>query len=164
MAIERKVALERLVKFQLQVDKHLRKIVKHPDHSMSVRKLPLNGDRSLKATGGSSTTRRKDRQLNELLQRIFNRFQKLTDPASHRKAREDFIFHMTDWKADLRKLAELYAHPERFDAHSASSAVAGFLIHALAHVRAARLLMLDDEGAYFVESAQSILDSASAKR
>ncbi len=56
---------------------------------------------------------------------------------------------MTDWESDLRKLAKLYEHPERFDAENAGDIVAGFLLHALAHVQAASELMLDYKGFSF---------------
>ena len=130
---------------------------------MSARKLALNGSPSFKTSARNSEPTSKDRRLIQLLRPVFNQHQKLADPESHRHALKDFIFHMTDWKADLRKLAELYEHPGRFDADSAGHAVAGFLMHALAHLRAASMLMLDDDGSWFVDGSQSLSDSASAK-
>jgi hypothetical protein len=116
---------------------------------MSVKKLALNGVRSSTPSANNSKRPARQQRLTELLRRVFNKYQKLDDPELHRKARLDFVFHMTDWHTDLRGLAELYDHPERFDADRAGRVVAGFLIHALGHVRAASELMLDTEGVFF---------------
>jgi hypothetical protein len=54
--------------------------------------------------------------------------------------REDFIFHMTDWEADLFRVAELYSSPEKFTASEAEGIISGLLYHASDHIlRAARL-------------------------
>jgi hypothetical protein len=116
---------------------------------MSVKKLALNGVRSSTPSANNSKRLARQQRLAELLRRVFNKYQKLDDPELHRKARLDFVFHMTDWHADLRGLAKLYDHPERFDADRAGQVVAGFLYHALGHIRAASELMLDTEGVFF---------------
>jgi hypothetical protein len=76
---------------------------------------------------------------------MYAKYQKLTDPQVDAVCRHNFVFHMTDWKRDLEKLAEFYKHPERFDMDSAGDIVVGFLYHALSHVRAAARLLLDWE-------------------
>jgi hypothetical protein len=50
---------------------------------------------------------------------------------------------MTDWSEDLFRLAELYEHPDKFDRAAAARLVAGFLTHAIPHLRAAGRLLLD---------------------
>ena len=55
--------------------------------------------------------------------------------------REDFCFHMLDWREDLERLASLYQNPERFSEEEAASVVYGFLIHAVPHLmEAGRIL------------------------
>src|SRR5207253_1309986 len=80
-------------------------------------------------------------ELKRLLAAIYNRFQKLDDPAANVIARRDFVFHMTDWIDDLEGLAALYDNPGRFDKKAAGQAVYGFLIHALPHLMAAGRLL-----------------------
>jgi hypothetical protein len=89
-----------------------------------------------------------------LLASIYNTFQKLDDPAANKAGRRDFVFHMTDWEDDLRALAELYEHPERFSRTDAKGIVARFLYHATAHVMEAARLMLDWEPRYFIDSRE----------
>ena len=97
------------------------------------------GPRPIRNTSGSS------RQLRKLLAALYNRYQKLDDPKRNAACRRDFVFHMTDWNNDLERLAALYKHPDKFDKDSAGDIVAGFLYHALWHVRAAARLLLDWE-------------------
>jgi hypothetical protein len=69
-------------------------------------------------------------------------FEELADRAQpdFGERQQDFVFHMLDWKDDLRNLATLYSEPERFTAAQASSIVQAFLYHAVSHaVAAARL-------------------------
>ncbi len=63
--------------------------------------------------------------------------------AANAKAREDFVFHMTDWLNDLRSLAAVYEHPAQADRKQAGMVVAGFLYHVLPHLKAAGRLLLD---------------------
>ena len=84
-------------------------------------------------------------ELSRLLATIYNRFQKLDDPAANAMARRDFVFHMTDWIDDLDELARLYGNPGSFDKKAAGQVVYSFLIHALPHLMAAGVL-LDGNG------------------
>src|SRR5207248_10218441 len=59
-------------------------------------------------------------------------------------AKQDFIFHMTDWLDDLRRLTAIYEHPEKFDRRTAGCDVAGFLYHVIPHLKAAGRLLLDE--------------------
>ena len=43
--------------------------------------------------------------------------------------RHDFVFHMTDWKDDLERMAELFTDPESQDEEAASILLIGFLYH-----------------------------------
>jgi hypothetical protein len=82
-------------------------------------------------------------ELQRLLRAAYDYYQKLDDRAANAEARLDFVFHMTDWIADLERLAALYARPEEFDKHTASGVVFDFLIHALGHLLAASRLLLN---------------------
>lgn len=90
--------------------------------------------------------------LKKLLAAIYDRYQKLDAPAANKACRHDFVFHMTDWAADLRRLAALYANPQQFDRATAGDIVAGFLLHALPHLMEAGRLLLDYEPDYIFES------------
>src|SRR5262245_26865841 len=112
---------------------------------MSVRRPELNG----KAVSARTSRRLKQAirmpstQLKRLMARIFDQHQKLDDPKKNALAREEFVFHMTDWLHDLELLTEVYAHPEVVDRKEAGHAVYGFLIHALGHLMAAGRLVMD---------------------
>lgn len=82
-------------------------------------------------------------RLEKLLSAVYHQYQKLDDPAANKKGRRDFVFHMTDWADDLRRLADLYQHPEEFNPETAGDIVAGFLYHVIPHLREAGRLMLD---------------------
>ncbi len=58
--------------------------------------------------------------------------------------RHDFVFHMTDWKDDLERLAEWFRNPECLDEEAASTLVIGFLYHVIPHLNAAGRLLLDE--------------------
>jgi hypothetical protein len=81
------------------------------------------------------------RELKRVLRSVYNRFRRLDDPAANAEARDDFVFHLTDWIDDLERLAALFAHPEHVDKKIAAEIVYAFLIHALPHLmEAGRLL------------------------
>ncbi len=84
------------------------------------------------------------KQLQKLLASIYDRFQKLDDPVANAQARQDFVFHMTDWLDDLDRLVAIYEHPEQFDRKSAGCDIAGFLYHAIPHLKAAGRLLLEE--------------------
>jgi hypothetical protein len=66
------------------------------------------------------------------------------DPKEYTRRRQDFIFHMTDWRSDLQGLARLYECPEGRDADSASTFLVGLLYHVIPHLAAAGRLLLDE--------------------
>ncbi len=113
---------------------------------MSAKKHPRNGKVVLPAIGQHSKIEIKwpSSELKRLLATIYNRYQKLEDPAANRRSREDFVFHMTDWLNDLDHLWEIYKNPESVDKKAAGDAVFGFLIHAVPHLMAADRLLLDE--------------------
>ena len=121
---------------------------------MSGKKQARNGKPASTAGGKRSASEAATRttELHRLLASIYNTFQKLEGPAANKTCRRDFVFHMTDWEDDLRALAELYEHPERFSRADAKRIVAGFLYHATAHVMEAARLMLDYEPGYLFDS------------
>ena len=67
-----------------------------------------------------------------------------TAPEDYERMREEFIFHMTDWREDLAQLHELLSSPEKWKSDAASAFIAGFLYHVVPHVKAASQLLLDD--------------------
>ena len=83
------------------------------------------------------------KKLQKLLGSIYHQYQKLDDPKANARAKHDFIFHMTDWLDDLRRLTAIYEHPEKYDRQSAGCEVAGFLYHVVPHLKAAGRLLLD---------------------
>jgi hypothetical protein len=83
------------------------------------------------------------KELQKLLGSIYHQFQKLDDPKANARAKQDFIFHMTDWLADLRRLTAIYEHPEKVDRQSAGYDIAGFLYHVIPHLKAAGRILLD---------------------
>lgn len=83
--------------------------------------------------------------LQKILGKVYDSYRRLDDPAVNAACRQDFIFHMTDWLADLRRLSELYNHPNRIKRAEADAAVFGFLIHAVPHLMAAGRLFLGKE-------------------
>ncbi len=83
------------------------------------------------------------KDLRKLLGSIYHRYQKLDDPKANAIAKRDFIFHMTDWLDDLRRLSAIYEHPSKFDRQTAGDVVAGFLYHVIPHLKAAGRLLLD---------------------
>jgi len=78
--------------------------------------------------------------VEELLGEIFDQSCDIEDSQQRAKRRDEFVFHMTDWKSDLHRLAELYNHPATFDRQDAKETVNGILYHALGHLIAAARL------------------------
>lgn len=84
------------------------------------------------------------KELRKLLGSIYHQYQKLDDPKANATAKQDFVFHMTDWLDDLRRLGALFENPDKFDRNTAGCAVAGFLYHVIPHLKAAGRLLLDE--------------------
>ena len=111
---------------------------------MSGRKQPRNGKLAstpvappLAGDNGQATA-----ELKRILAKVYDAYQKLQDPVLNRECRRDFVFHMTDWLADLRRLSELYDHPQAVKKQEADQIVFEFLIHAVPHLMAAGRLLL----------------------
>jgi hypothetical protein len=60
------------------------------------------------------------------------------------KLRHDFVFHMTDWKDDLERLAALFNNPDRQAEENTSVLLLGFLHHVVPHLNAAARLLVGD--------------------
>jgi tRNA(Ile)-lysidine synthase TilS/MesJ len=87
-------------------------------------------------------------QLEELLGRIFDGaregLRESIEPDDYAQRRRDFIFHMTDWKSEVRQLADLYKNPKGHDELPTSDFLIGFLYHVIPHLNAAGRLLLDE--------------------
>jgi hypothetical protein len=83
--------------------------------------------------------------LEQLLGKTFDRYQLVRSIRLHSKQRAEFIFHMTDWKEDLERLASLYDDPNVMERKSAQQEVFGFLSHATWHLNAAYRLLNGQE-------------------
>src|SRR5262249_46575995 len=90
-------------------------------------------------------------ELVRVLKAAYNNFQRLDDKTANAEARQDFVFHMTDWLDDLDELKALYEDPARFDKKTADQIVFSFLIHALPHLMAAGRILLGKVTDPFVE-------------
>jgi len=74
------------------------------------------------------------------------------DPAEYAERRHEFIFHMLDWRGDLRALIRLFDNPESQDLALAVRFLTGFLYHVIPHLSAAGRLLLDHVPDPFVEA------------
>jgi hypothetical protein len=120
---------------------------------MSARKPRRNGKLESRRGGRISQLPSK---LRRLLDAIYPELQSLDDRAADTKCRWDFVFHMTDWIADLQQLAKLYEHPGEFSRKEAEDVVMGFLYHATAHIMEAARLLLDYEPGYIFDSPKPV--------
>jgi hypothetical protein len=64
--------------------------------------------------------------------------------AEFEQRRHDFVFHMTDWKDDLLRLADWIRSPQTLDEENASAQWVGFLYHVIPHLNSAGRLLLGD--------------------
>src|SRR2546422_5728267 len=111
---------------------------------MSAKRLLRDGKPASKVFELSSPAkvRMPSKRVQALMKTVYNRYQRLDDPAVNAQCRQDFVFHMSDWEADLEDLARLFQNPDKFSKDSAGQIVFSFLIHALPHLIAASRLML----------------------
>ena len=86
--------------------------------------------------------REKEMKIEELLAQIFDELQELDNPEEHQRNKEEFVFHMLDWKNDLEKISQIYTSPEHYEVE-ASEIIAGFLYHVIPHLNRAGNLLLD---------------------
>src|SRR3954453_20206623 len=119
---------------------------------MSVRKRAPSGPGASKPGEVVSECDSMDREktFEELLAWIFDDAREgLRDelsPSDYEKLRRDFVFHMTDWSSDLRRMAALFEVPGLIQKREASRFVIEFLYHVIPHLKAAGRLLLDDVG------------------
>lgn len=87
-----------------------------------------------------------EERLAEMLNLVFDESCNVAR-ADTEECRNQFVFHLLDWKDELRKLAELYASPERFSSEEARKIVQAFLYHGASHIVAAARL-----GGFFLDA------------
>ena len=81
----------------------------------------------------------------------------------YERLRLDFIFHMTDWLDDLRRLNRIVEAPGSQSLEDSRHDLAGFLYHVIPHLRAAGRILVgsgpdpfeDDEAARLVHKLES---------
>jgi hypothetical protein len=112
---------------------------------MSARK-PLRNGKPASPNGGPQSQKPKmpSKDLRKLLTTVYNQLQRLDDSAANAVARQDFVFHMTDWLDDLDRLKMILDHPDQVDRRKAASEIAGILYHIIPHLKAAGRLLLDN--------------------
>src|SRR5205823_267355 len=85
--------------------------------------------------------------LERLLGQVFDHCQEglrdEVDAAEYERRRQDFVFHMLDWRGDLTALTRLYENPEGQNVDSASRFLIGLLYHVIPHLSTAGRLLLD---------------------
>ena len=78
--------------------------------------------------------------LEKLLADVFENTRDIDDAEAHAKQKSEFVFHLTDCKDDLLRLADLYREPERFSDTEAEAIIAATVYHIVGHfIAAARL-------------------------
>jgi len=80
-------------------------------------------------------------ELQKVLGKVYDAYQKVDDATVNAACRQDFVFHMTDWLNDLQRLSRLYGDPKDTKREEAEDTVFGFLIHAVPHLMAAGHLL-----------------------
>jgi hypothetical protein len=80
--------------------------------------------------------------IEKMLMQIFDILQEIDDPEEHTRRRQEFVFHMLDWRDDLEKLCEFYTNPDKYGSDT-SKIIAGILYHIIPHLNAAGRLLLD---------------------
>jgi len=93
-----------------------------------------------------------DSRLIHLLEQVFAIAREWSGDSRFDERKSDFVFHMTDWRADLDKLYEMYTNPGGWVPGSACECVVGFLYHAVPHLDAAAKLLAGTAGDPFSAS------------
>ena len=78
--------------------------------------------------------------LEKFVADVFEKSRDIEDAETRAKQKSEFVFHMTDCKDDLLRLAELYREPERFNETDAQEIIAATLYHSVGHLIAAARL------------------------
>jgi len=107
-----------------------------------------NGKNGLPTTGKASVQRvtrpTPSPELVRCLQAVFNHWQTIKNPVKRAEYSREFVFHMTDWMAELEGLARFFRHPDKFAAKQAELVVFWLFTHALPHISAAGRIMLGE--------------------
>lgn len=99
--------------------------------------------------------------------KLTSRLSKVFDRCSQQRnktARLDFVFHMTDWLEDLYALTAAFKRPDRRSQKQFDDVVIGFVIHVIAHLRAAGRLVFDYDPDTFADTAMFSKDAARRRR
>lgn len=75
----------------------------------------------------------------------------------YEKLKNDFIFHVSDWLEDLKRLHALEEAPDAWKAAHAAKFLVGFLYHVIPHLKAAGRLLLDEVPDPFAEDESARL-------
>ncbi|MBW3596023.1 MAG: hypothetical protein KY475_01970 [Planctomycetes bacterium] len=88
-----------------------------------------------------------DEKLQELLFAVFDELREgvreQSSAEEYHRMKEDFAFHLTDWRDDLQQIRDLLKRPDDWSADDAARFLVGFLYHVVPHLTAARDLLLD---------------------
>jgi hypothetical protein len=79
--------------------------------------------------------------------------------AEYDRRRHDFVFHMTDWLADLNRLHTMFKDPATQKIPEATVELIGILYHVVPHLSAAGRLLLDQIPDAFAEDGVSVAQS-----
>ena len=100
-----------------------------------------------------------EQEIERLLGTVFDRAQSglrgELGPAEYERRRHDFVFHLLDWKADLKQMAALADDPGSMSPKVETTFVIGFLYHVIPHLNAAGHLLLDEVPDAFATKVQS---------
>lgn len=112
---------------------------------MSVKKQVRNGKPILNSIKNNSDRSPSSvpEELKNKLAAVYDHFNTSRNRKLDKQHRDWFVFHMTDWLADLKNLEKMYACPGRVTDADAADIVAGLLYHGLNHLTAAARLLLD---------------------
>ncbi len=101
--------------------------------------------------------------LEQLLCAVFDELQEGAreheSPAEYDRRKQEFAFHMMDWRNDLEKIADLCAHPEAWSARDAARFLVGFLSHVVPHLTNAKSLLLDE-----IPGSVNLLEQAASSK
>jgi hypothetical protein len=71
-----------------------------------------------------------------LMAAVFDRL--AVDSSTMAERRADFVFHMTDWIDDAKRIVELINSPASWQEKDAATFVFGYLAHVIPHLQNAR--------------------------
>jgi len=120
--------------------------------------VPHVGKKTVSLNGGPELcSDESSAELTDLLGQVFDRewkgVSKSWGKEKYDRLRHSFIFHMTDWLGDLKKLTAVMEHPQDTNPKAAWDAIFGFMIHAMPHLHGAARLMQFEIGDPFTETA-----------